>query len=42
MLHALKLGFIHPQSEKYMEFETPLPDEMMEVIETISKEAWGK
>lgn len=36
MLHALKLGFIHPQSEKYMEFETPLPDEMTQTINAIS------
>lgn len=33
MLHAMNLGFTHPVSEKYMEFEAPVPDEMMEVIE---------
>ena len=25
-LHAKKLGFIHPETKKYMEFETELPD----------------
>lgn len=25
-LHAKKIGFIHPKSKKYMEFETDLPD----------------
>ncbi len=25
-LHAAKLGFVHPSSKKYLEFESPLPD----------------
>ena len=26
-LHAKKVGFIHPKTEEYMEFEAPLPPE---------------
>jgi 23S rRNA pseudouridine1911/1915/1917 synthase len=33
MLHAMNLGFTHPVSEKYMEFEAPVPDDMRGVIE---------
>ncbi|MCC6544520.1 MAG: RluA family pseudouridine synthase [Nitrospirae bacterium] len=33
MLHAMKLGFIHPVTEKYMEFEPPLPAGMKDIIE---------
>ncbi len=32
-LHAKTLGFIHPKTEKYIEFETDLPDDMQTVIE---------
>ena len=38
MLHAIRLGFIHPQTEEYMEFEAPFPDEMKEVIDVKLKE----
>jgi 23S rRNA-/tRNA-specific pseudouridylate synthase len=27
-LHAFRLGFIHPQSNERMDFESPLPDEL--------------
>jgi hypothetical protein len=33
MLHAMNLGFTHPVSEKYMEFEAPVPDDMRGIIE---------
>lgn len=33
MLHAMRLGFIHPGTDKYIEFEAPLPEDMREVID---------
>ena len=33
MLHAMKLGIIHPITGKYMEFEPPLPAAMKKIIE---------
>jgi len=32
-LHAKSLGFIHPESNKYIFFESPLPDDFSEAIE---------
>lgn len=34
-LHAAVLGFMHPSSGKYMEFESPIPQEMARVTEII-------
>ncbi len=34
-LHARVLGFIHPSSDMYMEFESPLPDYFSELIEKL-------
>ena len=31
-LHARVLGFVHPSTGKYMEFEAPLPDYFKEII----------
>ena len=31
-LHARVLGFVHPSTRKYMEFEAPLPDYFKEII----------
>ena len=31
-LHAEKLGFTHPDTGKYMEFDSPVPEDMREVI----------
>ena len=36
-LHAAVLGFIHPTTEEYLEFEAPLPEEYEELLETIGK-----
>ncbi len=33
-LHAAVLGFIHPRSLKYVEFSSPMPADMAEVIKT--------
>jgi 23S rRNA pseudouridine1911/1915/1917 synthase len=36
MLHAWKLGFLHPHSEQWREFEAPLPNDFLEALrETI-------
>jgi 23S rRNA pseudouridine1911/1915/1917 synthase len=31
-LHAKSLGFVHPTTQKFIEFETPIPADMQEVI----------
>ena len=35
LLHAYKVGFIHPRSGAYMEFESPLPDYYKKILEKI-------
>jgi 23S rRNA pseudouridine1911/1915/1917 synthase len=35
MLHAAVLGFLHPRGEKPMRFEDPLPDDFLDVLETL-------
>lgn len=35
-LHAKTLGFIHPSTKKYMEFEAPLPDYFKKLLEILS------
>ena len=32
LLHAYLLGFVHPRTGEYMEFESPLPDEFQKVL----------
>ena len=39
MLHAYILGFKHPTTGEYMEFESPLPEEFEKVIEKLRKES---
>ncbi|WP_110929350.1 RluA family pseudouridine synthase [Bacillus massiliglaciei] len=36
-LHAGLLGFIHPRSKEYVEFEAPLPKEMTDLLEYLRK-----
>ena len=36
LLHAKKLGFIHPKTEKYIEFETGVPEEIRAAIQKIA------
>ncbi|MEC1902375.1 RluA family pseudouridine synthase [Bacillus atrophaeus] len=36
-LHAGILGFQHPRTDKYIEFEAPLPDDMTKLIENLRK-----
>jgi 23S rRNA pseudouridine1911/1915/1917 synthase len=35
-LHAAKLGLVHPVSEEYLEWEQPLPDDMVRLINALS------
>jgi len=35
LLHARVLGFIHPASGEYMEFEAPLPDHFQKILEIL-------
>ena len=41
-LHAQTLGFTHPKSGKEMNFESPLPSDMNELIEKWRKYSAGK
>lgn len=34
-LHAKKLGFIHPTTKEYMEFDSPLPDYFVKLLNSI-------
>lgn len=38
VLHAGVLGFVHPTSNEYLEFEVPLPDDFVELLENLRKE----
>ncbi len=37
MLHAGVLGFVHPVTGEYMEFESPLPEDFRKVLDKISE-----
>ena len=37
MLHAESLGFIHPESEIYMEFQSPLPQDFERVLKKLRR-----
>jgi 23S rRNA pseudouridine1911/1915/1917 synthase len=34
-LHAVKLGFDHPDSGEYVEFESPYPDDLQRALDVI-------
>lgn len=36
-LHAGVLGFVHPRTGEYLEFEAPLPDDMNELLDRLRK-----
>ena len=38
MLHAKKLGFIHPISGEYIEFDSELPEEFKKILEILEKQ----
>ena len=35
MLHSFRLGFTHPESNQFMEFESPLPEDMVQVLDAL-------
>ncbi len=37
-LHARKLGIIHPISGEYMEWESPLPDDMVQLVDALEQD----
>ena len=37
LLHAKILGFVHPRSEKFLEFESPLPNHFIKVLNSLRK-----
>jgi len=37
LLHAKKLGFIHPTKNEYVEFESELPNEFQEILNSLMK-----
>lgn len=39
MLHAGKLGFVHPHSREYCEFTAPVPEDMQRVLELLREES---
>lgn len=39
VLHAGVLGFVHPRTEEYLEFETPLPEDFQTLLEQLRKES---
>ena len=34
-LHARKIGFVHPESKEYMEFDSQLPDYFKEILRKV-------
>jgi len=40
-LHAKTLGFIHPSSGEYIEFDSDLPEDMQRIIDYLDKQAEG-
>ena len=38
VLHAMSLGFIHPRTNEYMEFEAPIPDYFNELLNKLALE----
>ncbi len=37
-LHAQKLGLLHPKSSQFVEFESPLPDDFQQLINTLDSD----
>ena len=37
LLHAIKLQFIHPRTEKLVSFDAPIPDYFLNIIEKLDK-----
>lgn len=39
MLHAEKIGFVHPTTKQYMEFTAPVPDKFNEILKVYREES---
>lgn len=37
LLHAIKLQFIHPRTEKLVSFDAPIPDYFLNILEKLDK-----
>ncbi|WP_442601607.1 RluA family pseudouridine synthase [Paenibacillus sp. KN14-4R] len=37
-LHAAKLGFVHPRTKEWIQFEAPLPEDMSQAIEQVKEQ----
>ena len=37
MLHAWQLGFVHPRTNETLSFESPIPDDMAELLGKLSE-----
>jgi 23S rRNA pseudouridine1911/1915/1917 synthase len=37
MLHAFRLGFVHPVTAENLHFDAPLPEDMIAVIKALKK-----
>ena len=37
MLHAWQLGFTHPRTDEYRSFESPIPEDMAELISKLQE-----
>ncbi len=35
MLHAARIGFVHPKERAFMEFESPFPEDMQKVLRAL-------
>ena len=40
LLHAKKIGFYHPRSKQYLEFETEFPRDFINIIKILEKRNW--
>lgn len=40
-LHAKTLGFVHPATAEYLEFDTPLPDDLQRIVDYLETAAGG-
>ena len=39
VLHAGVLGFVHPKTKEYLEFEVPIPDDFRQLLEELRKDS---
>jgi hypothetical protein len=37
MLHAVRLGFSHPDRQQYLECEAPLPEDMDRLVQVLKQ-----